>query len=198
MSQAECWLIGLIWADGCLVADRGHRRITLVSTDIELMEHAANISGAPAHRRSDQRAGRKPSYALHISGPPVIRLHELGLRSRKSHTASMPVVNHPDAFVRGYFDGNGCVGLYRSPNLRNPNAPPRLKTHFVGAYDLLSGIQETVATVDIAPKKIGVKSSVWQVNYNHADSLRLAGFMYAHGGPHLPRKKEIFDRGAAM
>lgn len=146
-------------------------------------------------RNSDGHV-RKLGWTVSIGGQEVVsRLTDLGLVPRKSLVAEMPDIPHSAAFIRGYFDGNGHVGLHRNPNCR-PDALPRLKASFVGAHGVLEGIQEAVEVVAIRPKKISHKASVWQLNYNHADALRLADFMYKDGGPHLTRKRQIFTEGA--
>lgn len=131
---------------------------------------------------------------------PVLRLQTAGLIPRKSLRCDFPTGIPQDllaAFVRGYFDGNGCVGLYRNPSL-SPASMPRLKSKFVGAADVLAGIQRVLSKTDIDAKKLTAAGRVWQANYNHRDSVLLAKFIYADGGPHLTRKRLIFDEGMAQ
>ena len=199
MGPAECWLLGLVWADGCLNGRPRQQRIYLHSVDEELVAQAADIAARDYSIRPDQRPNRKPTFRLAIGGRAVIeRAVALGLTPAKSLTAEMPTVPHGDAFLRGYFDGDGTVGLYRNPSLRS-GALPRLISGFIGSLMMIDQIQELLFDrAGIQRKRPVANKSVWIVHYNHADSLRLADFMYADGGPHLARKKRIFDEGAAQ
>lgn len=197
-TREECYLLGLIWSDGCLTGT-GCRKVQFVSTDLELAEHASRISGAPVRTRL-RVAPLKTAYVVGIGGRAVMdRVEALGLTRRKSHSASMPAVPHVADFVRGYFDGDGAVGLYRNPNLRRPEALPRLMSGFIGSHQLMAELQVIMEErAGITPKKIGASGSVWCLQYNHRDSLRLADYLYAEEGPCLSRKKAIFDVGAAQ
>lgn len=198
LTSEECYLLGLIWSDGCLTG-KGSRTIQFVSTDLELAEHASRISAAPIRTRP-RTAPLKTAYVIGIGGRVVMdRVEALGLTRRKSHSASLPDVPHVADFVRGYFDGDGTVGLYRNPNLRRPEALPRLMSGFIGSHQLMTELQLIMEEhAGIRPKKVGASGSVWCLQYNHRDSLRLADYLYAEDGPCLGRKKAIFDVGAAQ
>ncbi len=64
---------------------------------------------------------------------------------------------------------------------------------------MLSGLQALLsASAGIAPKKLQPRKSVFAVQYNHADALRLAAYMYAQDGPALGRKRARFVEGARL
>lgn len=183
----ECWLAGLIWADGCLTIERPNlRRVTLMTTDLELAVHAAGIAGVGYHHRKVY-GNRKAAYSVTIGGWMVMaRLMALGLEPRKSFTTTMPQVPHVAAFIRGYFDGDGTTGIYRN----------RLCCSFVGTHRMMEQVAAAIsANTGVSRKNVHRNGPTWTVSYAHQDSLRVAAFMYADDGPHLSRKKAIFDRG---
>src|SRR5690606_20430077 len=48
----ECWLTGLIWADGCLTMSRGKPFVVLSMTDEQAVRDAAHVAGCRYHRRA--------------------------------------------------------------------------------------------------------------------------------------------------
>lgn len=189
MTGAEAWLAGVIWADGCLVEEnraRGGRHILIRSVDQDLALQAAVLAGVDAKRRQDKRPDRKPNYTVRIGNPLVVeRLVARGLTPRKSHTATFPRLPKRAVapFVRGFFDGDGTVKFDR---------PNRLVSGFDGSLPMMESLQDILRSVYIAPRKIQRNSSIWRLRYNHSDSVILAAFMYADGGPCLARKRERF------
>lgn len=201
----DAWMAGLIWSDGCLNIQDNHHRIMFSSTDMELAQLAGYIAGITPRAysgHSNDGCHRKPYYVVNIGRQEVVRrIVEIGLIPRKSIEIGFPSGLPDNAlapFVRGYFDGNGCVGLYRNPS--KTRCPiPRLKVKFTGAGSVLEGIQHVMETrAGISRKKLTKAGSVWQLNYNHRDSLALHGFMYSDECLCLSRKRLIFLEGASQ
>ena len=191
----ECWLAGLIWSDGCFFEDTKNTNVRVDSTDLQVIELASAITGAPVRADNAYRGGRKTTYRVVISGDPVGRLRNAGLVPRKSFIAQWPnCTMDVSAFTRGYFDGNGHVGLYRNPSIVTADWPKRLMSNFSGAFPLLARLQDVLLGQGIARRKLSNHGSVGRLQYNHADSLRLAEFMYADNGPCLIRKRMIFEK----
>lgn len=191
----ESWLAGLIWADGCLSEDG---RVMLRTVDVELIRHAERISGAVAHQQIDSRPGRRPVWSVRFGAAAVVeRLRERGLTPRKSLTAPFPMVPHRWDFVRGYFDGDGTVGLYRNPTAPNLR---RLRSGFVGSGEFLDGLLGELRSVGIGDRvRVGRHSSIHRVQFNHADSLELERVMYENDdAPRLSRKRAIFAEGRGL
>ncbi len=197
----ESWLAGAIWSDGCLSKDRGHYRVVLNSTDRDLIDFAAAIAGLPVHRIDRNDGIRKTLYRIHFGHRDVVsRLRAVGLAERKSIDGTWPELpGHVDAFVRGFFDGNGSVGIYKNPNLQNPLHQGRLMSSITGPELFLAGLRPVLCDqAGVAFKKLNRRNKVYVLQYNHGDSLNLAQYMYRTAGPHLGRKKDIFLRGAQL
>lgn len=107
------YLIGLIFADGCLSKQKDcSERITIVLTDRDIID-TLNPIVCPERKVYVQK-GRKEAhsdaYGLINTNPAVLaELKSLGLVQRKSTVINFPKVESPRSFIRGYFDGNGCV-----------------------------------------------------------------------------------------
>jgi len=196
----EAWLAGLIWADGCLMTDprNGHSHVLIVTTDEPMAVDAAGIAGTDYHRKPPSKKGRLHTFTVRIGSRFVIeRLRELGLTPRKSLTCEFPELPAEvvPAFIRGYFDGDGSVSVYRNKNIRSLNHHGRLIVHFAGSAPFLTRLRHVLAErAGIGPNKLIRNGSIWKLQMNHADALRLATFMYQEGaGPRLVRKAAVFQ-----
>lgn len=125
-SEDKAYILGLIYADGCL-SPRGERRgsVRLSQIDKELMVKVAVAFGLgeqalycihPSEKRGYKNS--KIQYSLELQGGPLYqRLIELGCTPRKSLTCGHPpdgaippdLIRH---FIRGYFDGDGCINVF--------------------------------------------------------------------------------------
>lgn len=198
-SPAECWLAGLLWADGHYCVRQSWSSVQLNLTDEEAIAHAAKITGG-RYRTHEQhvRDGyvRKPVHRMTFGERhAVARLVAVGFAEPKLTTRSWPNLPHLASFLRGAFDGDGSVLLHQQGGLRKlPTSPLRLHASLCGSERFLAGVQRFLAGYDITPKKIINHNGVWKIQWNHTDSLRLAGVLYSEPGPLLSRKKAIFDR----
>ncbi len=200
-TAAESWLAGLIWADGTLQESKGHLRVALHSTDRDLIDQAGQIAGLTPGTRI-RKDGRKPLYYIQIGSRHVVtRLIAHGLRQHKSLTCQWPQIpGHVAAFIRGYFDGDGSVGLYRNPRVKSASHQGRLLTSFVGSQDFINVLQANIQEhVGTRLKRLRIhRSGMHYLGFNHGESLRVAAFMYADNGPHLHRKAAVIARGATL
>lgn len=130
------YVIGFMFADGSLVdSDKSSRTyyISFCNNDYyvlnsirEAMKSEHRIYKKPSqlmtHRNKQYRA--KPGYYFRIGNKNMYQdLLKLGMKHRKSNDMVLPSV--PDKcflhFLRGYFDGDGCINLYTKSNQTNPS-----------------------------------------------------------------------------
>lgn len=196
----ECWLAGLLWADGHYNESRpGKARIMLNLTDEDAMKHAVAITGGRYGTHSQpifDGYNRKPLHRMSFGERHAVRrLVAIGFMEPKLTTRSWPDVPHPASFLRGAFDGDGGVLLHQQGGRKKTAATPmRLFSSLCGSMLFLEGVQAFLAPSGITPKKIIDTGSVSKVQWNHRDSLRLAAVMYAEPGPCIARKRETFNR----
>lgn len=118
-SEDKAYWLGFLAADGNITCSDGRYRIALVikaddKKHLELFRQSLNSSSTI---RSKMVMGNE--YVLiQISGKQLAkRLVELGITPRKSLTLEFPVML-PDElnrhFMRGYFDGDGCIARSRA------------------------------------------------------------------------------------
>lgn len=98
-------------------------------------------------------------------------------------------------FVRGYFDGDGTVGVYKYVSKSDSKT---LKSGFCcGCYEFLTELCKKlpVKTVNIRENKKdnNGQGCVYTVSFSVNDSIKLYTYMYKNATIFLNRKKEIFD-----
>jgi hypothetical protein len=192
----ECWLAGLLWADGCL-HDRGTKKtVVLGLVDEDAIMQAALVTGCHP-RSSPQAPPRKTMHSISFGERTAIaRLEAVGMGEPKLTTRPWPDLPHPGAFLRGVFDGDGSVMWHQQGGRRKTaRSPLRLYSHISGSALLLGGVQSFLQGYGVAPKKIflnGRANPIHRIGWNHADSMRVADAMYADAGPYMERKRATF------
>jgi hypothetical protein len=203
LSPDESWLAGQIWADGSLdpvgPAALTWNVTTATSDEQMAIEIGRIIDESP--RVYEPRERRKRGYSFYISGAPVQRLVELGLVHRKTRECTLPTLDDGWSardFIRGFFDGDGSVGLYASPT-RRKDGSKRLTSSFCGTREMMLGVMDVLAAATrITPRVPHPSATIWVLKFNHYDSLRLADYMYYPGATCLHRKRDIFDSGRIL
>lgn len=119
-SERKAYWLGFIWADGSLsqTAKRcsGHNRLS-ISQKLDEIQHLEKFkadikSNAIIHVREPMT--NKYVAILDINSRPLcITLESMGyaVKSKRIHIPQIPndLIRH---FIRGYFDGDGCLSIY--------------------------------------------------------------------------------------
>lgn len=200
------YVLGYFAADGTMVENRnGGHYIEFHSTDrylIEATRSAMNSNHKIGIRSPKEgRPRQKKGYRLQIGSKNMFEdLSALGFVQNKSKSLSMPVI--PDAyfadFVRGYFDGDGCIYFKRL------KYADRKKSRWIVLSMFTSGSRSFLEKLHTDLKMRGVRGgSVKQKEYGYElmfsfkDSLALYELMYNTApdtGFYLPRKYKLFQR----
>lgn len=193
-NSEECfYFLGFISAGGSLNDDRNSLRININEKDIEVLIML-----------KEYLKTQKPIYNLKqtnsvlfeiINSDIYNRLKYYGLTPKKSLTNKFPknipndMLHH---FIRGYFDGDGCVSVCKGVNTL------RLKINFVGTFEFLSELQNIlVKSADITITKITNMTkdkNTFQLNIKKkSDIKKIETYLYYHSNFFLKRKKKIFE-----
>jgi intein/homing endonuclease len=195
------YVLGYLYADGSL-EDASYLRgkyIRVTSTDKESILRIKKLLGS-AHTvviLSPTGAHGKERYFLRIGNKKIYeQLTQFGLHPNKSKTITMPVIPKKflSDFVRGYFDGDGCVYLEKNPS--NKNLYKRMRVIFTsGSRGFLTTLSQVIE------KQTGISGDVlrgynnaFQLRYNTRNSTMISDFMYARAnGVYLERKAHKFE-----
>lgn len=190
------WTIGVLWSDGCL-SQNGF--ISVKAVDQEMISQVAEIWKIKERVRTIQ-TGFRDAYETGFSNRTIVgRLRNMGMHERKSLTVRWPVGLSEDRawpFVRGVFDGDGCVHLAKShPGSAVPSLRWCICTASEGFKDDLNAwlVKNSIRTCVTVRRKPG--NPLYNIVVVHQESLRrLYKLLYPrHGIPCLQRKREKFE-----
>ena len=182
------YVLGFWYADGSVDYSpqiRGYY-IRVGSTDKEVVSYIKGALKSEHKIYVTPRPGNKTFYLLQIGSNQMFQdLATLGVVERKSNIISFPKVPKellPD-FIRGYFDGDGCVFL----ELSSTGSYKRMITVFTsGSKEFLSQLQSILfeeaglTFTKIALVRNKTQSTAYQLRYSTRNSLRLFFFLYPH------------------
>lgn len=102
-------------------------------------------------------------------------------------------------FIRGYFDGDGCVHYSENMQYHKNRGKEYLQKSFVvsivGTYEMLDSIKEILKSNNITSSEInhGNSGQAYELRVHDRNNLKkLYDFMYQNSNIRLKRKEEIF------
>ncbi len=208
-SPQMAYVLGLIYADGAVEDVRQTSRtcyIQLSSVDKALLEsvqtslsskHAIYMRRSHSSLFFGKRYQCSDLFTLRIGNKLMYQdLVDKGLTPNKSKTMRFPEIpsEYLNFYIRGYFDGDGCVNV-RIPNGRRL---PNIQVVFTsGSYEYLHVLMQNLRlAIDTSNMRIRKSHRAFRLRYRKGDCLKILSFMYAEldKAPHLVRKYEIYRR----
>jgi len=188
-SERKAYFLGLMYADGC-VTKIGQVAISLVETDREILEEfIKDLCPSYNLREFKPKNGNacvRFSFRRKRLAESLIRAGCIPNKSYK--LKKLPNINDNLMFhfLRGYFDGDGCVYFHsqtKNPNISVVGTKPFIKKIilFLQKFDMKCGLYKTGSKTTFE-MKMGAKKSVDKF-YNK---------IYDESSVFLKRKKEKF------
>lgn len=206
-SPEMAYLLGYIYADGSLeIAPKMRGKyLRIGSTDKDRIVVAKALLNSEHTIVKEERPGkRKKFYLLRIGSHYIChRLLQIGLTPNKSLTMQFPknipsdLMHH---FVRGYFDGDGCIYFEQAFGLTGTKIVKSLRVIFTsGSHDFLKTLSDTLSErLQNPPRRVLAhgSSKAYQLRYPTRESIQLFGFMYGTTRQPLfmERKYDIFTQ----
>ena len=204
-SPEMAYVFGFLIADGYIfVNPYGSCYFGFVSADKEIIEKIRNLLGSNhkigIRKRSLEHPKWKDVYVLQIGSKHIFQyLKKLGIVQNKSLVIKFPK-NIPNEllrhFVRGYFDGDGCV-YFRQHWKKDRN---KLKWVFQvrftsGSREFLEGLRNTLKLYTKGGY-LTKKERGYELVFSHHDGAALFNAMYDNvsSGIFLERKYKIFRK----
>lgn len=191
------YVLGYIFADGSL-EDSAYIRgkyLRISSTDQSSIVNIRAILGSEHKIAKTLRPkNHKPYYLLRIGSHKIFNdLEKYGLYPHKSLTIKLPLIpkKYTGDFVRGYFDGDGCIHIERS---KTGHIKCMRLVFSSGSLGFLSKLSEILASqYSLTPRKIYLGTRSYQLRYSTHDSEKLFNLMYKNtNGIFLDRKLNKF------
>ena len=203
-SPEMAYVLGYFAADGSMVKNtRGGFYIEFTSTDRVILEQVCRVSNSP-HKISERpirNEAWKQQYRIQIGSREWFSdLAVLGFTVRKSKTLALPCIPnlYRGDFVRGYFDGDGCV-YFKALKFADRK---RLRwilmcTFTSGSRRFLESIWSLLKEEGVLGGSIRIKKRGFDLALSHKDSLALYRFMYNTAQVPdlcLPRKRQKLEQ----
>jgi len=199
------YVLGFLYADGCIVNAVSSRTqyIQFNSKDKEILEAIRKIIKSehplhirPAHLVIHKNAVYKSTktFILRIGSRKMFNdLQHFGLTPNKSKVVTFPFVpsRYLNHFVRGYFDGDGCVSLCKTKGVVK-----KLSVIFTsGSFTFLQELSRVLKTqLALLHDRIYKSKGAFQLRYSTSDSFKIFKFLYELDPQrlYLKRKFDIF------
>ena len=194
--EDKAYYLGFIFSDGCNYTNNGNYQITLTlnKRDIDIVTKYSTLIYEKEQITTSKDTVTCAIYSKHMSQV----LESYGCTARKSLTLKFPtcvpdhLLHH---FMRGYFDGDGCIYLGKQNNKID------------GRVNIVSTMDFCKQYKEILWDKAGIKAyihqdkrdllrgntitSILMVNGNKQVN-KLYNFLYADANYYLERKREKF------
>lgn len=186
-SRNMAYMFGFWFADGCIYGERMFD-ITVHKKDKYILKRFAEELGfeGKLYDYVDRQAARINFSCKTIHDDIVA----LGGKECKSLDCTFPKVpqEYLHDFIRGYFDGDGCVCLCKNN---------RLQTSFTsGSPDFLKELHKTIKK---ETRITGGSLSGYSLSFGKRDSILLGNYMYADNPElYLKRKRDKFQKFDAI
>ncbi|HCR52600.1 TPA: hypothetical protein DIV48_03090 [Candidatus Kaiserbacteria bacterium] len=201
-SPQMAYVLGFFAADDSMLKNRrGSHYIEFTVTDKSVLEQIREAIGSTNRIAERKRISKqKAVYRLQIGSKEWFKdLSCLGFMQNKSKRLALPVIpaKYFGDFVRGYFDGDGCVYFNRLKYADRKNPRWILMTLFTSGCQLfLNSLWTELKIRGIHGGSLKRKTRGFELCFSHKDSVALYRVMYHTGkAPELwlPRKRRKIE-----
>ena len=211
-SNEMAYVLGFLYADGTIIDAKSSRTqyIAFSSKDKNILDSVKFLlqSKHPIYIRPPQKTLHRngkiyessKSFCLRIGNRKMFAdLKKIGLTPNKSKTIKFPT-NIPNKylshFIRGYFDGDGCIYLQRSKGKTQKLIIKKLSIIFTsGSKIFLEGLNSSLRkNIELNQNKVYNSHWSYELRYSTSDTIKLFKFLYKDlsKNTYLKRKLRIF------
>lgn len=205
-TEEKAYWLGFLYADGYVAANNNQIGLGLALNDILHLEKFKNfikwegeIKISKEHQFGSKDNHNKKgeemfSCRIIVSNEKMHQdLINLGCVPNKSLILKFPTEEQVPkefqvAFIRGYFDGDGTLGLYQHSK-KNPRLEESLL--IVGTKPFLEKVQEVLGPGYLMQKK-NCNENTYRLGYSTLKAFKVADTMYKNATVYLNRKYNIY------
>lgn len=191
-TEEKAYWLGFMYADGSVSAYKSSKRIEL-SLQEEDKDHLYKFARFLDYRGELKYREKQKAYRIHFGSEKMYRdLIRNGCVEKKSLILTFPseeiVPKHLQRhFIRGYFDGDGCLSLHL-----NKSFVFRKNVSILGTKEFLDGI---ISILPFKPEKADLikkcrnnDSNNYYFQLRKDDSLKFLDYIYKDSNIYLSRK----------
>lgn len=191
-TESKAYFLGLMFSDGTVSRNKNYSVISLQEEDVDILEkfkEYTKFTGDLLYivREKPRKNMYRITFGSRIFSSHLIRN---GCFYKKSLILKFPshiprhLIRH---FIRGYFDGDGCLGVY------NKN----IKMSFISSKDFIFGLKSFFESWGFNIGSIGIKNNAkntYCLQFGGNKSCKkILDFMYKDATICLNRKKEKME-----
>lgn len=215
-TEEKAYWLGFLYADGCITRFYRNEKLKSMSLEVTLKESDEghlfkfnnDIDGNIPIQTRENRIGDKKytSKRMVVNCTKMCRdLIDNGCTPQKSLTLEYPTdilsKDLESHFIRGYFDGDGCVHYSQSMVFHKERDKEYLQNHFscsfVGTMKFLTSLSKVLNDNGIKTSKIynGNTGSALEMRiYGKENIHKFYNYLYKNSSVRLKRKFEVFNR----
>ena len=200
-SEEKAYWLGYLYADGCVKYSKHKRKNGKFSYAKTISLSSIDVTHLEKFRNSLKYTNSVKNYnnisVLYISNPYIYDdLVSLGCVERKTFILKFPnssqvpkeYISH---FIRGYFDGDGGISLYRLKKTNELRASIDICGIYSFLNDLLSNLNFVKTKIIYKDKR--KSTDCWEVKSNSMYFIKgLFNYMYKDATVYLERKYDKF------
>lgn len=213
--EDKAYWLGFLYADGCIYPIKKNEKIKAMQLDIALQDKDVDVleklkvsldTNVPIKEKVVNLKGKKHNCVrVRINNTKLCRdLISLGCTPNKSLSLKFPkdlipkeLIRH---FIRGYFDGDGCISFSRGKKLDKRNGKSyeycSASVSFIGTEDFTSVLVNILSQHDIFFKnnKHHNSGKAFEIRlYSNSQLLSFYNFLYSNSSIFMKRKKDKFE-----
>ena len=194
-TENKAYWLGFLYADGCVQNQKNTVSLVLAKKDYNHLVKFKNDLNSEYNIRTscvELDDGRTKEYVITniTSKKMVADLVKNGCIPRKTFTCTFPdrnivPVNLVRHFIRGVFDGDGCVVCHNN----------KIVVSIAGNINIVSGIQKELYNSNVLEKEPHIYSakSIYTVDiFGKYNAMRMMEYFYSDATVYLERKYEKF------
>lgn len=194
-SHKMAYVLGFIFADGSL-EDACYLRgqyLRIYNTDYEIVNKIKSVLESEHKIVSLPAFGnRKMHFMLRIGSHAIFKdLSKLRLHPNKSLDLDLPIIpkKYFGSFLRGYFDGDGCVHVERPKNILKVIFTSGCKNFLVELSSLIN------QNMNVKLHRVLDSRRSYQIRYSQRDGLKILGHIYKNieNRLYLSKKYNIYQ-----
>lgn len=201
-SEDKAYFLGFLYADGYNDTNRGAVNLSLMEKDKEILEVLNNIlqPTKPLQFVNATKSNKQNQYRLVIANQHISnQLVTLGCSKTKTFNIIFPteeqvpshLIHH---FIRGVFDGDGCISIYKIGNYSKSNVSIISTISFLENLELFLIKELNFNKVKLIERFPERNTNIRALCYSGKNRCKDFGnWLYRDATIFLKRKKEKFD-----
>lgn len=198
-TEEKAYFLGILYADGTNSINRGEVSLRLQENDVEILKTLNNLiqPSKPVGYIPQKTKKHKNCRRLTINSKKISnKLNEFGMTPNKTFKLTYPTWLDDDLyrhFIRGYFDGDGCVTFNKINQ--------QLCISFTGTDNMMLSIQKILMkSLKFSKTKLSNRFPERNNNtrsllyFGNGNSRKFYEYLYGDSKIYMVRKKNKFEK----